>query len=77
MNANIKMLAHKASKKSRMIIGLMSGTSFDGLDVALCKISGYGKKTKVNLVKFDTVPYSEGTKKKILRVFARQQVSFQ
>ena len=64
MNRNIKTLAHIASKKSRVIIGLMSGTSLDGLDVAVCKISGYGKSTKVTLSKFQTVPYDETTKKK-------------
>jgi anhydro-N-acetylmuramic acid kinase len=77
MNKNIQKLAEKASKKNRIIIGLMSGTSFDGLDVALCKISGYGKATKVNVQKFATVPYPERTKKRILEVFAKQQVSFQ
>ena len=77
MNRNIKTLTHIASKKSRVIIGLMSGTSLDGLDVAVCKISGYGKSTKVTLSKFQTVPYDETTKKRILDVFARQQVSFQ
>lgn len=77
MNSNIKKLTGLASKKSRVIIGLMSGTSLDGLDVALCKISGYGKSTKIDLLKFDTVPYSESTKKRIREVFARQQVNFQ
>jgi anhydro-N-acetylmuramic acid kinase len=77
MNTNIKTLARIASKKSRVIIGLMSGTSLDGLDVAVCKISGYGKSTNVTLSKFDTVPYDEETKKSILGVFAKPQVNFQ
>ena len=77
MNSNIETLAHIASKKSRFIIGLMSGTSLDGLDVAFCKISGYGISTKIKLEKFNTVPYEESTKKRIQEVFAKQQVSFQ
>jgi anhydro-N-acetylmuramic acid kinase len=60
-----------------MIIGLMSGTSLDGLDVALCKISGSGKSTKLDLIKFATVPYAESTKKRIQEVFAKPQVNFQ
>ena len=77
MNSNIKTLAHIASKKNRFIIGLMSGTSLDGLDVALCKISGHGPATKLTLEKFHTVPYEESTKKRIQEVFAKQQVNFQ
>jgi anhydro-N-acetylmuramic acid kinase len=77
MNSNIRKLAATAAKKSRLIIGLMSGTSLDGLDVALCKISGYGRSTNVILVEFETIPYSETTKKRIQEVFAREQVKFQ
>ena len=77
MNSNIKKLVAAAAKKSRLIIGLMSGTSLDGLDVALCKISGSGRSTKVILLKFETVPYSESTKQRIQGVFAREQVNFQ
>lgn len=41
-------------------IGIMSGTSLDGIDVALCKIRGYGLATDIKLVNFETYPYSEG-----------------
>ncbi len=58
MNKNLKSLYHIAQKQSRIIIGLMSGTSLDGLDVALCEISGSGEKTEVKLIQFDTVDYS-------------------
>lgn len=35
-------------------VGLMSGTSLDGIDAALVKISGYGLDTHVELIEFDT-----------------------
>jgi anhydro-N-acetylmuramic acid kinase len=77
MNSNIKTLAGIASKKTRFIVGLMSGTSLDGLDIALCKISGHGPATKITLEKFHTEPYDGTTKKRIQEVFAQQQVNFQ
>lgn len=77
VNKNLKRLSKIASSKSRLIIGLMSGTSMDGLDVALCKISGSGLKTKLELLKFDTVPYTADTREKIAEVFAKQEVDFE
>ncbi len=77
MNKNLKRLSKIASSKSRLIIGLMSGTSMDGLDVALCKISGSGLKTKLELLKFDTVPYTVDTREKIAEVFAKPEVDFE
>ncbi|SHL03274.1 anhydro-N-acetylmuramic acid kinase [Flavobacterium chilense] len=77
MNANLESLYKIAQKPSRTIIGLMSGTSLDGLDVALCKISGSGEDTEVQLVQFDTVDYSEEIKSEIRSVFAKQTIDFQ
>jgi anhydro-N-acetylmuramic acid kinase len=77
MNRNIKGLGKIASKKSRTIIGLMSGTSMDGLDVALCRFSGSGLKTTLKLLEFDTVPYTTEIKEKISAVFAKQTVDFE
>ena len=77
MNANISHLTKIAAKKSRLIIGLMSGTSLDGLDIALCRISESGKSTKVDLLKFKTWVYPHQLKTKILRVFAKESIDFQ
>ena len=77
MNPNITQLTKIAGKKTRLIIGLMSGTSLDGLDIALCKISGSGLSTKVDLLNFQTVPYSQEIKSRILDVFAKKQIDFQ
>lgn len=46
-------------------IGLMSGTSLDGIDAALCHIEGSGIDTKVELLAFETYPLSEVLRKKI------------
>jgi anhydro-N-acetylmuramic acid kinase len=59
MNPNVEKLYTIAAKPERYIIGLMSGTSFDGLDVALCKIKGSGPGTEVELVKFETSSLSK------------------
>lgn len=77
MNSNIESLYKIAQKPTRTIIGLMSGTSLDGLDVALCEVSDSGKNTKVTLKEFQTVPYSDTTKAEIRKVFAKKIIDFQ
>ncbi|GHT98387.1 anhydro-N-acetylmuramic acid kinase [Spirochaetia bacterium] len=42
----------------RLCIGLMSGTSLDGMDAALVEIEGAGANTKVKLLEFCTLPYT-------------------
>jgi anhydro-N-acetylmuramic acid kinase len=77
MNSNIESLYKIAQKPTRTIVGLMSGTSLDGLDVALCEVSDSGKNTKVTLKEFQTVPYSDTTKSEIRKVFAKKTIDFQ
>ncbi|MEO7444484.1 MAG: anhydro-N-acetylmuramic acid kinase [Ferruginibacter sp.] len=77
MNKEIKKLYEIASKPSRKIIGLMSGTSLDGLDIALCKFTGSGKNTDLELQAFETISYSSDFKNNLKEVFARETVSLQ
>ncbi|SHE80166.1 anhydro-N-acetylmuramic acid kinase [Marinitoga hydrogenitolerans DSM 16785] len=57
------------NKKERIILGLMSGTSADGLDVALVKVSGREENTKFELLKFKSITYSTSLKEKIIRSY--------
>ncbi|MBI2251719.1 MAG: anhydro-N-acetylmuramic acid kinase [Armatimonadetes bacterium] len=46
----------------------MSGTSLDGIDLALTEIEGFFLKTKVKLKKFSFYPYNYNLQKKILNL---------
>ena len=77
MNQNIEKLYSIAQSEERMIIGLMSGTSMDGLDVALCKFRKSGGDTEIELLHFDTISFSEDIKDEIRKVFAKKEIDFQ
>ena len=77
MHPHISKLHDIATGPVRLIIGLMSGTSLDGLDIALCRIRGAGLASKVELLNFTTVPYGKNYKDRIQAVFAKQTVDLQ
>nr|WP_068889970.1 anhydro-N-acetylmuramic acid kinase [Pedobacter panaciterrae] len=77
MNANWARLLHTIEKQERLIIGLMSGTSLDGLDIALCSISGSGATTKVKVKNFKTIPYSGIFKAEVKAIFSRKDADLQ
>ncbi len=55
----------------------MSGTSFDGLDVALCAVEGADMHTSVRLMNFKTVDYDSHFKEELKSVFSRKTVDLQ
>ncbi len=53
-------------KQKKHVIGLMSGTSVDGIDAAVVEITGQGLETAVNLIAFETLPFPPDVPQRIL-----------
>ena len=62
-------LLHIAVKESRLVVGLMSGTSVDGIDAALVRITGHGENSRVELLGFASYPFPSELRAKIFRLF--------
>ncbi|MCL6433166.1 MAG: anhydro-N-acetylmuramic acid kinase [Leptolyngbyaceae cyanobacterium HOT.MB2.61] len=57
------------------VIGLISGTSVDGIDAALVEISGLTQDLKVDLLAGNTFPYPATLREQILAVYAGKPLS--
>jgi anhydro-N-acetylmuramic acid kinase len=55
-----------ADKEVRHAVGLMSGTSCDGVDAALVRLTGHGPASKAELLAFHTAPYPEELRTRLL-----------
>ena len=77
MNPNINHLYQLSNQLQRRVIGLMSGTSVDGLDVVLCVCHGSGMDTKIEILHFETVAYQDDYRREIQSVFSKREVDLQ
>ncbi|MGZ3776219.1 MAG: anhydro-N-acetylmuramic acid kinase [Mucilaginibacter sp.] len=77
MNANLQKLVTIAQKPEKLGIGLMSGTSLDGLDIALCKFTANGMDTQFQLLHFTTIPYHQHFKEEVHAIFSRRLVDLE
>lgn len=77
MNSHIEKLYNIAYKPHKIIIGLMSGTSLDGLDVALCKVAKNGVNTQLELLQFETINYTTHFKNEVQEIFCKENISQQ
>ncbi len=62
-------LLHIAVKESRLVVGLMSGTSVDGIDAALVEITGHGETAAIKLLAFDSYPFPPELRARVFRLF--------
>ena len=53
--------------ETRLVIGLMSGTSLDGVDAALIQISG-GEHARTDLIHFVSIPFDEPVQAELLKI---------
>jgi anhydro-N-acetylmuramic acid kinase len=69
----IGRLLQMAHKPSRMVLGLMSGTSVDGIDAVLVEIKGHGADAKVQQpIAFRSYPFPPNLRAKVFRLFDPQ-----
>ncbi|HBX67557.1 MAG: anhydro-N-acetylmuramic acid kinase [Balneola sp.] len=75
MNNYLAKLWEISRKSERLILGLMSGTSLDGLDICLCKASGSGSEISIEVSEFTTVAYTDKLRNRILGVQSKNQIN--
>lgn len=64
--------AQRSSNRPRLAVGLMSGTSVDGIDAAVVSIEGgelSGERPKATLLAFENTPYPAPVRKAIFALF--------
>jgi anhydro-N-acetylmuramic acid kinase len=62
----MKKVIDLINKEKKLIIGALSGTSVDAVDVVLAEVNGSGTDTKVNVLYFDSLPISPEFKEFVL-----------
>ena len=65
----MKSIHQLSQKHTKKVIGLMSGTSADGVDAALVEIQGHGLETQVELIAFNSLPFEAEVRSRIFDLF--------
>jgi anhydro-N-acetylmuramic acid kinase len=55
----MERLVQIAKMRKRLVVGLMSGTSADGVDAALVEIEGASTEMRLRMLAFETYPYPQ------------------
>ena len=64
----LQRLVELRARPRRRIIGLLSGTSADGTDAALCELEGAGETTRLVSSTFVTTPFARPLRERIFRL---------
>lgn len=63
------MLEALSAKGIHRVVGMMSGTSVDGVDAALIELSREGGAPRVKLLAFENTPYPQGVRERVFELF--------
>ncbi len=63
-------LAQLAAKQRRRVVGLMSGTSADGIDAVLVDLWGSGPATRYDILSFVSTPLPSPLRREVFALFA-------
>ncbi len=66
----MRRLAELAAQERRRVVGLMSGTSVDGIDAVLVDLWGSGKSTRYEVLAFNTTPLPSDLRREVFALFA-------
>ncbi len=66
------MLGTICAKDRRRIVGLISGTSADGIDALVAEVTGCGKDTRCEILGFETVALESGLRAQIFALFEEE-----
>jgi anhydro-N-acetylmuramic acid kinase len=58
----------RSRKPSRLVVGLMSGTSADSIDVAVCRMTGQGADVEVELIHYREHPHDPEVKCRVIGI---------
>jgi anhydro-N-acetylmuramic acid kinase len=73
MKRGANILQNPAKRDARLAVGLMSGTSMDGVDAALVRLAGPAEQPRMRLRAFVTVPYPRGVRQWIMHFAAAER----
>jgi anhydro-N-acetylmuramic acid kinase len=67
------VLAELLNKREKLVVGLMSGTSLDGVDAAIVRIAGAGVGSKAELLAFSSLPYEDELRERLKAICTPDQ----
>lgn len=66
-----------AKKKSRVVIGLMSGTSVDAIDAVLVRIEGHAWRARMTKIQFASFPFPDEIRTRINTLFDKTKANIE
>jgi anhydro-N-acetylmuramic acid kinase len=71
----MSLLARLLSKRNLNVIGIMSGTSLDGLDIAMCRISPLKQSYRIRMLHSGYAAYPKNLRRKLMDIVTSDSVS--